>query len=128
MGLDCRGGGQRAAELKYKRVLAYTGDTNTRVETLERDFDAMWAEGVGFDREEHEAGIISIVAPIMTHGDRVIGALSIATTTQRHCINGLGGFRATLSETAVKIGAEARSWHSPTTVSSPYKEPAPWLA
>jgi DNA-binding IclR family transcriptional regulator len=110
------GDAQRARALQQQAFLAYTAATHTSVATLEREFDAIRAEGVAFDREEHEAGIISIAAPILTHGDRVIGALSIATTTQRHCINGLGGFRATLSETAVKIGVEARSWQSPTTV------------
>jgi len=88
------GDAQRARALQQQAFLAYTAATHISVATLD----------------------ISIAAPILTHGDRVIGALSIATTTQRHCINGLGGFRATLSETAVKIGAEARSWQSPTTV------------
>ena len=71
-------------------------------------------EGVAFDREEHEAGIISIAAPILTNGGRVIGALSIATSTTRHSLDSIRAFEPDLLETARKIGEEATAWQFPT--------------
>ncbi len=107
---------RRARALQQQAFLAYTSATHTNVEALNQELAIIREAGVAFDREEHEAGIISIAAPILTQDDRVIGALSIATTTQRHSVDGLDAFRATLLQTAAKIGHEARSWQSPTTV------------
>jgi DNA-binding IclR family transcriptional regulator len=107
---------RRARAMQQQAFLAYTGATHPNAYALEGELEAIRVDGVAFDREEHEAGIISIAAPILTHENRVIGALSIATTTQRHSIEGLDAFRSKLLDTAARIGSEARSWQSPTTV------------
>jgi len=106
----------RARAMQQQAFMAYTAATHSDAAALARDLDVIRNDGVAFDREEHEDGIISIAAPILTHEDRVIGAVSIATTTQRHAIDTLENFRATLLETAAKIGQEARSWQSPMKV------------
>ncbi len=110
------GSERRARALQQQAFLAYTDATHTDVATLVAELKTIRSAGVAYDREEHEAGIISIAAPILTREDRVIGALSIATTTGRHSIEGLGVFRDCLQKTATKIGQEARAWQSPTTV------------
>jgi DNA-binding IclR family transcriptional regulator len=79
-----------------------------------KELEQIRAEGVAFDREEHEAGIISIAAPILTNGGRVIGALSIATSTTRHSLDSIRAFEPDLLETARKIGEEATAWQFPT--------------
>jgi len=56
-------------------------------------------EGVAYDREEHDRGIISIAAPILTDNGQVVGALSIATSTSRFSLEDLDAFRPQLLET-----------------------------
>ncbi|RFU12801.1 IclR family transcriptional regulator [Rhodobacteraceae bacterium W635] len=100
--------------LRQQHFLQNTATTHTCRETLSAELDRIRAEGVAFDREEHETGIISIAAPILTNGGRVIGALSIATSTTRHSLDSLRAFEADLLHTARKIGEEATPWQFPT--------------
>lgn len=106
---------RRARAMQQQAFMTYTAATHSNAATLGVELTDIRKNGVAFDREEHEAGIISIAAPILTSENRVIGAVSIATTTQRHSVEGLDAFRATLLNTATKIGHEARSWQTPTT-------------
>lgn len=110
------GDARRTRAMQQQAFLTYTTATHSNAAALAAELDTIRADGVAFDREEHEAGIISIAAPILTAEDRVIGAVSIATTTSRHSVDDLDAFRTTLLNTATKIGHEARSWQSPTTV------------
>ncbi|MGI3185976.1 IclR family transcriptional regulator [Nioella aestuarii] len=100
--------------LRQQLFLENTPSTHTSPETLLKELEEIRAEGVAFDREEHEAGIISIAAPILTNGGRVIGALSIATSTTRHSLDSIRAFEPDLLETARKIGDEATAWQFPT--------------
>ena len=100
--------------IQQQAFLQYTPATHTCAETLMLELKDIRAEGVAFDREEHEVGIISIAAPILTPAHKVIGALSIATATNRHTLDQLSAFRPPLLECAAKIGAEALLWHAPT--------------
>lgn len=105
---------ERAHAIRQQAFLRYTDATHTNAETLTRELNDIRSDGVAFDREEHETGIISIAAPIMTPANRVIGALSIATATHRHTLEGLNVFRPSLLKFAAQIGVEAQSWHSPS--------------
>ena len=100
--------------LRQQLFLKNTPTTHTCPETLLAELAQIRAEGVAFDREEHEPGIISIAAPILTNGGRVIGALSIATSTTRHSLDSIRAFQLDLLETARKIGEEATAWQFPT--------------
>lgn len=100
--------------LSQQHFLQYTPATHTCPESLLKALDRIRIEGVAFDREEHEVGIISIAAPIVTQGGRVIGAISIATSTTRHSIESLRAFEPELLSTAQKIGEEATAWQFPT--------------
>ena len=84
------------------------------MESLLLELETIRAEGIAFDREEHEIGINSIAAPILSSNGRIIGALSIATATSRFDINSLTQFREPVLETATKIGEEATSWQFPS--------------
>ena len=103
----------RARALRQQAFMGYTDATHTDAASLIAELDQIRADGVAYDREEHEAGIISIAAPIIAR-DRVIGALSIATATTRHDIAGLTGYRDLLTQAATQIGADAHAWQSPT--------------
>ena len=104
---------ERDQALQQQAFMQYTSGTHTSPEALLTELAAIREDGVAFDREEHDEGIISIAAPILTSANRVIGALSIATSTNRHTLKGLSVFRPTLLDCAAKIGAEAQSWQSP---------------
>ena len=71
-------------------------------------------DGVAYDREEHEQGIISIACPILSGQGRVVGAVSIATSTNRYTIENLEKHRPNLLKSANLIGAEAELWQVPT--------------
>ena len=99
--------------LKQQAFLAYTPTTLCSVEALRDELAEIRDTGIAFDREEHQQGIISIAAPILSGSGRVIGAISIATSTTRHDLAGLQAFRADLQDTADRIAAEATSWQFP---------------
>jgi len=103
----------RDVALQQQAFHSYTEATHTTPETLILELAAIRKDGVAYDREEHQAGIISIAAPILTARKRVIGAVSIATSTSRHSLEGLEAFRPILLETVARIGTEAQSWRSP---------------
>ncbi|MDG1737973.1 MAG: IclR family transcriptional regulator [Paracoccaceae bacterium] len=100
--------------LQLQSYFKYTPSTHTSVESLLLELETIRAEGIAFDREEHEIGINSIAAPILSSNGRIIGALSIATATSRFDINSLTQFREPVLETATKIGEEATSWQFPS--------------
>ena len=56
---------------------------------------------------------VSIAAPIFISNGRVIGALSVASSTTRYDLDGLTSFRNGLLDTAEKIGNQASTWHFP---------------
>lgn len=99
--------------LQQQSFFRYTENTVGSKAELMAELEEIRREGVGFDRQEHQRGINSIAAPILDANGRVIGALSIATTTSRHTTEGLMAFRPALLETAQKIGEEATHWHFP---------------
>lgn len=94
----------------------FTPATHTGPDTLLSELEVIRAEGVAFDREEHERGIISIAAPILTATGRAIGAVSIATSTSRHTLAELQDLKPRLLDCTARIGAEAESWQFPSQV------------
>ncbi len=101
--------------LRQQAYMQYTDTTHAQADTLSAELIEIRADGVAFDREEHERGIISIAAPILADDQRVVGALSIATSTIRYSLESLEAFRPVLLQTASQIGAEAKSWQFPDT-------------
>ncbi len=110
---------RRQRALMQQAFMKYTAATHSDLDTLKTELDRIRKDGVAFDREEHEKGIISIAAPILAGGDHVIGALSIATSTSRHSLDALDGFRPKLLATAGQIGTEAANWQFPDTTITP---------
>ena len=91
----------------------FTEHTLTDACALMQDLDRVRAEGVAFDREEHEPGIICIAAPILSASGGVLGALSITTTTARHKLQDLVRWKPALEDTARKIAKAAEAWRFP---------------
>ncbi|KAE9629385.1 IclR family transcriptional regulator [Parasedimentitalea maritima] len=100
--------------LKQQAFVKYTPNTHDNVESLKAEFVQIRAEGLAYDREEHEQGIISIAAPILLGNGKVVGAVSIASSTSRHSPESLQTFREALLDATARIGNEATPWQFPT--------------
>lgn len=100
--------------LKQQAFVPHTPSTHTNRESLVGEFEEIRAQGVAFDREEHEPGIISIAAPILLNNGRVVGSVSIATTTTRHSLDDLTAFKPQLLAATKAIGEAATTWQFPS--------------
>lgn len=97
----------------FHRFTEHTLDTPAR---LKAELQAIRARGHAFDREEHEPGIICCAVPILSRTGRVIGALSVTSTTARTSLEELEGGSDRIKDTAARIAAEAESWRFPEQV------------
>ncbi len=91
----------------------FTEYTLADADALRHELEEIRAHGYGFDREEHEPGIICIAMPILSEGGRVLGALSVTSTTNRTNLAGLEAYEPVLRETAAKIARDAQNWSFP---------------
>jgi DNA-binding IclR family transcriptional regulator len=91
----------------------FTPHTYADPAALITELHAIRARGYAFDREEHEPGIICVAVPILTKAGRVIGAISLTSTTQRTTLTALEACADQIIQTAGKIAAEAESWRFP---------------
>lgn len=82
-------------------------------EKLRAELAAIRARGHAFDREEHEPGIICCAAPILARNGRVLGALSVTSTTARSSLAALEAEADRIKSCAAQIAAEAESWRFP---------------
>ena len=94
----------------------FTPATLTEPAALMADLAAVRSRGYALDREEHEAGIICVAVPILTRSGRMIGALSVTSTTARIGLAALERLAPLLSRAAEAIAAEAEAWRFPDRV------------
>lgn len=104
---------RRAEALKMQAFVPYTPQTHKTPDSLTPELKTIRKDGIAFDREEHEQGIISVAAPILRNGDDVVGAISIATSTSRRSLDDLSALSPVLRETASRIATEVDPWHFP---------------
>lgn len=97
----------------------FTDGTLVTAKALWTELSAIRTNGYGFDREEHEPGIICVAVPILSGSGGLLGGLSITSTTQRTNLAGLERLVPRLTETATAIAAEASEWHFPQTGAGP---------
>jgi IclR family transcriptional regulator, KDG regulon repressor len=91
----------------------FTGKTHVSADSLRAELSDIRANGYGFDREEHEPGIICVAVPILTGTARVLGALSVTSVTGRTNLAGLEMLVPLLRDTAQQIAKDAESWRFP---------------
>jgi len=101
---------QALARQSFHRHTEHTLDTP---EKLMAELKAIRDRGHAFDREEHEKGIICCAVPILTRSGRVLGALSVTSTTARTTLKALEAQSGLTKDIAAKIAAEAESWRFP---------------
>lgn len=102
----------RADAIDRQAFFAHTPETLTSADALAQELAEIKAQGIAFDREEHEAGIICIAAPILAD-HRALGALSITSTTARSSLDALAGLKPDLTNTAARIAEAAMLWQFP---------------
>ncbi len=102
----------RTQAMQQQSYFRYTANTLTSLQALNNELNQIRENGIAYDREEHESGIICIAAPILA-GSKVIGGLSITTGTHRLQLEDLDKFRPLLQTTAKNIGHEAGNWQFP---------------
>ncbi len=100
--------------LAQQAWFAHTAHTHTSRESLCAELETVRTEGVSFDREEHEPGIICIAAPILSDTGRSIGALSVTTSTARKSLADLATLAPDLKATAREIARAAANWQFPS--------------
>ena len=105
--------------IRQQSFHAFTPATLTGADALRRELAQIRRNGYGFDREEHEPGIICVAVPILSEAGRVLGALSVTSTTLRTNLAGLEAHLPHLKAAARSISQEARDWSFPDLVPAP---------
>jgi DNA-binding IclR family transcriptional regulator len=98
------------AQQSFHRFTAQTLDS---AEKLRAELDAIRQRGYAFDREEHEPGIICCAVPIISEFGRVIGAISVTSTTLRTSLTALEQQAPRIQSIAKDIANAAESWRFP---------------
>lgn len=91
----------------------FTRKTLTTQAALRDELAIIRQRGHAYDDEEHELGIICIAMPILSGSGRVLGALSVTTSTERNTLDGLARHAPELRQTAEAIAREADTWRFP---------------
>ncbi|WP_438956299.1 IclR family transcriptional regulator [Cognatiyoonia sp.] len=91
----------------------FTEHTLANADALKEELAEIREHGYGFDREEHEPGIICVAMPILTERGRILGALSVTSTTLRTNLASLEKNVPLLKSAADAIAKEAQHWSSP---------------
>lgn len=100
-------------QLQQQSFHRFTPATLTDADALRAELTAIRARGYGFDREEHEPGIICVALPILTRRGRMLGALSVTSSTARTDLAGLEALVPVIGPAAARIGAESEDWRFP---------------
>jgi DNA-binding IclR family transcriptional regulator len=105
--------GRADAIIEQQSFHVFTPQTLNTPDALRDELADIRTNGYGFDREEHEPGIICVAMPILSETGRVLGALSVTSTTGRTNLAGLEAYVPILQEAAAKIARDAQNWSFP---------------
>jgi len=104
---------QLSGILSQQSFHRFTDNTLTDEAALRATLSEIRQLGYGFDREEHEPGIICVALPILSAAGRVLGALSVTSSTHRTSLAALEKHVPLIQSTAANIAREAQSWRFP---------------
>lgn len=99
--------------LEQQSFHAFTAQTLSSAEALKAELSDIRSNGYGFDREEHEPGIICVALPILSETGRVLGALSVTSSTRRTNLAALEALVPRIRVAAAAIAGEVESWRFP---------------
>jgi DNA-binding IclR family transcriptional regulator len=103
----------RDAVIAQQSFHKFTDTTLINEDSLRAELADIRANGYGFDREEHEPGIICVAMPILNDHARVLGAISVTSSTQRTNLAGLEKLVPVLRDTTQSISRDAQNWSFP---------------
>lgn len=101
------------AALARQSFHRFTPETLDSPAALRAELVAIRARGHALDRQEHEPGIICCAAPILTRAGRVLGALSVTSTTARSTLAALEAQAGRIKDSARAIAEAAEDWRFP---------------
>jgi IclR family KDG regulon transcriptional repressor len=99
--------------LQQQSYHAFTDKTLSDPESLREELAHIHDRGHAYDREEHEPGIICISMPILTRANRVLGAVSVTSSTERTSLEELDSHLPRLRAAVTSIAGEAQDWRFP---------------
>lgn len=108
--MDGAGQDRVIAQQSFHRFTAQTLDSESK---LRAELAAIRARGHAFDREEHEPGIICCAVPILSDSGRVMGAISVTSTTLRTSLPALDAQAPRIKSIAKDIATAAEDWRFP---------------
>jgi IclR family KDG regulon transcriptional repressor len=91
----------------------FTAKTIATAEAMRTELARIRARGHAFDDEEHEPGIICIAVPIRSRAGRVLGAVSVTSTTVRTDLDGLTRHLPAIQRAVSAFAGEAQDWRFP---------------
>ncbi|MDO5630889.1 MAG: IclR family transcriptional regulator [Paracoccus sp. (in: a-proteobacteria)] len=91
----------------------HTPNTLTTPDALRADLARIRERGYALDDQEHEAGIACIAAPILSGSGRMLGALSVTTTTATVPRADLLALARPVTVAAREIASAAEAWRFP---------------
>ena len=91
----------------------FTPATLTDEGAMRAELAAVREAGHAFDREEHEPGIHCIAMPILTASGRMLGAVSVTSSTDRGPLDGLKRHLPQLGQAVERIAGDMRDWRFP---------------
>ena len=110
--------GEQDRAIAQQSFHRFTEHTITSADALRSELADIRINGYGFDREEHEPGIICVAHPILNASGRVLGALSVTSTTQRTNLAALECLVPAIRVVATAIADEAGAWHFPSQITT----------
>lgn len=102
-----------AAAIDRQSFYAHTPNTLTTPDALRAELALIRQRGYALDNEEHETGIACIAAPILSGAGRVLGAISVTTTTASTSREQLLALAGPVTDAAARIAATAEAWRFP---------------
>ncbi len=105
--------GQLEPILQQQSYHAFTDKTLSDPDALRAELVRIRDRGHAYDREEHEPGIICIAMPILTRANRVLGAVSVTSSTERTTLRELDTHLPRLRAAVSSITGEAQDWRFP---------------
>jgi len=98
---------ERDAIIDAISLIGHTTHTITSRHLLRAAFDEIRAQGLAFDREEHEAGIICVAAPIFDRNNYPVASLSVTAPAMRMDAPRLASLAPEVKRAAELISADA---------------------
>lgn len=104
---------EREEAIARQSFYRHTPSTLDTPQRLGAELDRIRGAGVSYDREEHEPGIVCVAVPVLSSTGRVLGGLSITTSTRSGSLEGLARHRPALTRTAAEIARAVEAWQFP---------------